>query len=136
VVNEGSPIALDMQVNGLPARPTAAPPGRDDLDGAAPGPAWNFLRNPERALFNDGGPRVCHSRALDPPMPVAGATLTLLSQAPLRLQFAHSFALPPCLSPSQTTSGGLLRSVFTAVRRRLHSREGGCNRRSNERSHH
>src|SRR6266700_5642146 len=61
-------------------------------------------------------PLVCHSRALDPPTPVAGATLTLLAQAPLRLQFDHTLAPPPCLAPSQTTSGAVvLRSAFPAV---------------------
>ena len=48
VVNEGKPIALDMKVRGLPARPTPTAPVRDDFDGS-PGPAWNFLRNPVRA---------------------------------------------------------------------------------------
>ena len=33
VVNEGKPIALDMQVRGLPAHPTAAAPVRDDFEG-------------------------------------------------------------------------------------------------------
>jgi xylan 1,4-beta-xylosidase len=48
VVNEGKPIALDMQVRGLPAHPFPASPVRDDFDGPL-GPAWNFLRNPVRA---------------------------------------------------------------------------------------
>jgi alpha-N-arabinofuranosidase len=52
VVNEGKPVALDVRVSGLPARPTAAPPVRDDFDGPALGPAWNFLRNPVRASYS------------------------------------------------------------------------------------
>jgi alpha-N-arabinofuranosidase len=48
VVNEGKPIALDMRVSGLPARPVPPPPVRDELEGAL-GPAWTFLRNPVRA---------------------------------------------------------------------------------------
>jgi alpha-N-arabinofuranosidase len=48
VINDGKLIALDMHAQGLPARAAAAPPVRDDFDGAL-GPAWNFLRNPVRA---------------------------------------------------------------------------------------
>ncbi len=51
VVNDGQPIALHMQAHGLPARPTPAPPARDDFDGPL-GPAWNFLRNPVRASYS------------------------------------------------------------------------------------
>jgi alpha-N-arabinofuranosidase len=51
VVNEGKPIALDMSVRGLPARPTPAPPVRDGFDGSL-GAAWNFLRNPVRASYS------------------------------------------------------------------------------------
>ncbi len=51
VVNEGKPIALDMRVRGLSARPTPAAPVRDDFD-ASLGPAWNFLRNPVRARYS------------------------------------------------------------------------------------
>jgi alpha-N-arabinofuranosidase len=51
VVNDGKPIALDMQVRGLPARATPAPPVRDDFDGPL-GLAWNFLRNPVRASYS------------------------------------------------------------------------------------
>lgn len=46
VVNEGKPIALDMQVRGLPAAPMPAPPVRDDFDAPTLGRAWSFLRNP------------------------------------------------------------------------------------------
>jgi xylan 1,4-beta-xylosidase len=56
LVNEGKPIALDMKVKGLPARPTAAIPARDDFD-AALGPAWSFLRNPVRASYSTGDRR-------------------------------------------------------------------------------
>ncbi len=52
LVNDGKPIALDMHVSGVGtnvgARPTPAPPVRDDFDGPL-GTAWNFLRNPVRA---------------------------------------------------------------------------------------
>ncbi|HEY5088402.1 MAG TPA: glycoside hydrolase family 43 protein, partial [Polyangia bacterium] len=51
VINEGKPIALDMHVRGLPARPTPATPVRDDFD-APLGPAWNFLRNPVRSSYS------------------------------------------------------------------------------------
>ena len=51
VINEGKPIALDMHVRGLPARPTAIAPVRDDFD-APLGPAWNFLRNPVPASYS------------------------------------------------------------------------------------
>jgi alpha-N-arabinofuranosidase len=51
VVNDGQPIALEMQVRGLPARSTPAPPTRDDFDGPL-GPAWNFLRNPVRGNYS------------------------------------------------------------------------------------
>jgi xylan 1,4-beta-xylosidase len=51
VINDGKPIALDMRVSGLPARPTPARPVRDDFDGAF-GPAWSFLRNPVRASYS------------------------------------------------------------------------------------
>jgi alpha-N-arabinofuranosidase len=51
VINDGKPIALDMRARGLPARPTPAPPVRDDFDGPL-GPAWNFLRNPVRASYS------------------------------------------------------------------------------------
>jgi alpha-N-arabinofuranosidase len=50
VVNDGRSIALEMQVRGLPARPSTAPPARDDFDGPL-GPAWNFLRNPVRGSY-------------------------------------------------------------------------------------
>jgi xylan 1,4-beta-xylosidase len=40
-----------MQVKGLPARVTPAPPVRDDFD-AQLGFAWNFLRNPVRASYS------------------------------------------------------------------------------------
>jgi xylan 1,4-beta-xylosidase len=46
VINDGKPIALDMQVRGLPAAPTPAPAVRDDFDAPNLGPAWSFLRNP------------------------------------------------------------------------------------------
>jgi alpha-N-arabinofuranosidase len=58
LVNEGQPIAIDMQVSGLPARPTLSPPIRDDFDASTEpgigslGPAWNFLRNPVRASYS------------------------------------------------------------------------------------
>jgi alpha-N-arabinofuranosidase len=51
VVNEGRPIALEMRVPGLPAHPFPAPAVREDFD-APLGPAWNFLRNPERASYS------------------------------------------------------------------------------------
>ena len=51
VINEGKPIALDMHVHGLPARPTPVAPVRDDFD-APLGTAWNFLRNPARASYS------------------------------------------------------------------------------------
>ncbi len=53
VVNDGRPIALDMQVRGLPANPTptVATSARDDFD-APLGPAWNFLRNPVRESYS------------------------------------------------------------------------------------
>ena len=51
VVNEGKPIALEMQVRGLPEHRTPAVPARDDFD-APLGPAWNFLRNPTRASYS------------------------------------------------------------------------------------
>jgi xylan 1,4-beta-xylosidase len=51
VVNEGKPIALDMQVRGLPAQTLPAAPARDDFDGPL-GSAWNFLRNPVRASYS------------------------------------------------------------------------------------
>jgi alpha-N-arabinofuranosidase len=51
VVNNGKPIALDMQVRGLPAQPTAAAPVRDDFDGPL-GVAWSFLRNPVRGSYS------------------------------------------------------------------------------------
>jgi xylan 1,4-beta-xylosidase len=52
VINEGKPIALDMRVPALPARPAPTTvPVRDDFD-AALGPAWNFLRNPVRASYS------------------------------------------------------------------------------------
>jgi xylan 1,4-beta-xylosidase len=51
VVNEGKPIALDMQVHGLPTRAIPAPPVRDDFDGSL-GTAWTFLRNPVRTSYS------------------------------------------------------------------------------------
>jgi xylan 1,4-beta-xylosidase len=51
VVNEGKPIALDMQVRGLPTSATPVPAVRDDFD-APLGSDWNFLRNPVRASFS------------------------------------------------------------------------------------
>jgi xylan 1,4-beta-xylosidase len=51
VVNDGQPIALEMQVHGLPARPTPAPALRDDFNGPL-GTAWNFLRNPIPASYS------------------------------------------------------------------------------------
>jgi alpha-N-arabinofuranosidase len=50
LVNEGQPIALDMDVRGLQARPTPSPAVRDDFGSL--GPAWNFLRNPVRASYS------------------------------------------------------------------------------------
>jgi alpha-N-arabinofuranosidase len=51
VVNDGKPVALEMHVEGLPARPVDPEPVRDDFDGAL-GPAWNHLRNPDRARYS------------------------------------------------------------------------------------
>ena len=52
VVNEGRPIALEMNAPGLPtAQPVAAPPVRDDFDGPL-GTAWTFIRNPVRSAYS------------------------------------------------------------------------------------
>jgi xylan 1,4-beta-xylosidase len=61
IINDGQPIALDMQVRGLPKRRALSSPARDDFDAPTPpgaasigglGPAWNFLRNPVRASYS------------------------------------------------------------------------------------
>jgi alpha-N-arabinofuranosidase len=52
VVNEGKPIALDIQVRGLPAFSPPVPPARDGFDAPALGPTWSFLRNPVRASYS------------------------------------------------------------------------------------
>lgn len=49
VVGDNGRIALEMEADGLPPHPWPAAPARDDFDAAAPGPAWNFLRNPRAA---------------------------------------------------------------------------------------
>ena len=46
VVNGGQPVALSMSVDGLPSHPWPAQPERDDFDGKALVPCWNFRRNP------------------------------------------------------------------------------------------
>jgi xylan 1,4-beta-xylosidase len=51
VVNEGRPVALSMNVRGLPAHPLPVPPPRDELDGPL-GPQWNYLRNPVRESYS------------------------------------------------------------------------------------
>jgi xylan 1,4-beta-xylosidase len=60
VINDGKLIALDMRTPRLPTRavavpavvPAVVPAARDEFDGAALGPAWNFLRNPVRANYS------------------------------------------------------------------------------------
>jgi xylan 1,4-beta-xylosidase len=54
VVNEGKPIALDMQVRGLPAYapPATSPLHEFDTPAPALGPPWSFLRNPVRASYS------------------------------------------------------------------------------------
>jgi alpha-N-arabinofuranosidase len=51
VVNEGRPIALEMQAPGRRRHPVLAPALRDDFDGPL-GHAWNFVRNPLRASYS------------------------------------------------------------------------------------
>jgi xylan 1,4-beta-xylosidase len=50
-VNEGRPVALSMNVRGLPAHPLPAPAPRDEFDGPL-GPQWNYLRNPVRESYS------------------------------------------------------------------------------------
>ena len=52
VVNDGKPIALDMQVRGLPADAPPGPSPLESFDGPALGPAWSFLRNPVRGSYS------------------------------------------------------------------------------------
>ncbi len=51
VVNDGQPLALEMNVRGLPAHPFPAAAPRDEFDGPL-GAAWNFLRNPARESYS------------------------------------------------------------------------------------
>src|SRR5688572_31862349 len=55
-----------------------------------------FQPNPFQSL-----PSTCHSRPTVLFTPSPAVTLTVLLQPCFRLQFAHSFALPPFSSPSQ-----------------------------------
>src|SRR6185436_15993060 len=57
-------------------------------------------------------PSACHSRPTVLFTPSAAAARTVLLQPDFRLQFAHSFALPPFSSPSQTSSTSLETSTF------------------------
>jgi alpha-N-arabinofuranosidase len=61
VVNEGQPLALDMDAPGLRQGAARSVPVRDDFDGpragepasiAGLGPAWSFLRNPVRESYS------------------------------------------------------------------------------------
>lgn len=51
VVNGGKTVDLEMHVEGLPAHPLEPLPVRDDFDRPV-GPAWNYLRNPDRSRYS------------------------------------------------------------------------------------
>jgi xylan 1,4-beta-xylosidase len=53
IVNGGKSVTLEMQVEGLPARPFEAEPVRDDFEGPL-GLAWNHLRNPHAPSYSTG----------------------------------------------------------------------------------
>ena len=48
-IGDGGRVELRMPAPALPAGPAPAPAGLDDFDGAALGPAWNFVRTPNPA---------------------------------------------------------------------------------------
>ncbi len=53
VIGDNGRIAETMPSGNLPLQPPpAAPPARDDFDGATLAPVWNFLRTPDRARWS------------------------------------------------------------------------------------
>ena len=58
IVNHGRAIELEMNVPTLPVAPIAGLPARDDFDGRALSPVWNYLRNPHLENYGLSGGRL------------------------------------------------------------------------------